>query len=122
MPEPTGRELDREVAERVMGWEREPAEYIDMPGMMSSNPNDDRWCDKDGWGHGRVIDFVPSESWDDAGRVVEKMRADGFRLELSSNPWDVEFTRDGRVEGHGIAATAPEAICKAALAAVGGKQ
>jgi hypothetical protein len=98
------RELDREVAERVMGMN------------LGSTPSQ----------RDESMEFVPdySTSVDRAFLVVEKMRERGFKaFKLYQHPeplphtdWLAAFDMGG---GPYIGAdTAPEAICRAALAAL----
>lgn len=120
-----GRELDRLVADKVMGG---PTVYEDIKGYS----------------------FIPcySESIADAWLVVEKLRTDldnvarghmapaamgwGFRLEtctetLSSAKWEAKFPmncscppfEEMNEDATAIGDTAPHAICLAALKAVG---
>lgn len=98
-------ELDREVAEKVMGWKWNS-------GLL--------WWDVPPDGTNIVADFQPSSNIADAWLVVEKMPMSiwpvfkGF--EATVYHWCAEL--EGDYEGFAEADTAPEAICKAALKAI----
>jgi hypothetical protein len=103
------RELDREVAEKVMGLTIDP--------LVESEWT---YCF---WSDGKRLPLYSSNiaaAW----LVVEKMRERGcyFRYDDSNGPWalfGVEvWTRFWTAE----ADTAPEAICRAALSAVKAKE
>lgn len=116
-----GRELDALVAERVMGWYLKGRRWIDperreFAGFTTEpqyDPNSDR--DHPLW--------EPSSDMASAWEVVEKMRPD-WRFLFQETPgrrWRAVFSshseRDlAKMED---ADSAPEAICKAALQAVG---
>lgn len=112
----TDEQLAALVAERVMGWTWDG----DLSAWVSviDEGGDVRWhCDRLTW--------APATQWSDAGRVLEKMRADG---------WDCLVTIDGHMEGRsqraivhvsragsggfGHADSPCRAICIAALRAV----
>lgn len=124
----SGAELDRVIAERVMrwtladrramGWSAGPAVWLTGD---EENPTEQDWH--------------PSESIEAAMLVVEKMTADGFHWEFSChNPVKSTCSRcpfadfwhytNGvlDVEAGAEGATLPEAICRAALAAIGSKE
>jgi len=100
-------DIDREVAEKVMGW----------------NPNEDGdWDTPDGhWCGYYEHEWHPSTSISDAWQVVEKVTSGGDAFEMGcpyqdKDDWWVKFSRN---ECAIEADTAPLAICKAALKAVG---
>jgi len=107
-----GRELDALVAEKVMGWKR-----LDLGPI-----NGIRWIKgKD------VIEsefpFSYSTDISAAWEVVEKLRAVGVEIVVVAH--SVKFsccvndTETGKTSFLSLAATAPRAICKMALRAVG---
>lgn len=106
---PSGRELDALVAEKVMGW----TNILDRMGVP---PNHGPWSHR-----------VPSYSTDlgAAWTVVEKLIATGHIIELSnrrSGTWKIgtwQFQTFGKLSVGADADTAPLAICRAALKAVG---
>jgi len=130
MPESTkelsGAELDRAVAERVMGWHQE-TDYDYKPPQIN-------WVDKNGDFQeianceGQLANlplWKPSESIEAAFQVVEKMRERGFVFQLTDRfatyprPWWAEFaTPDSEYGGQHFASTIPEAVCFAALEAM----
>ena len=64
----------------------------------------------------------PSESWDDMGRVVERMRELGWTLAIYVGPTTVTATFDPKsAQFEGTAETAPLAVCRAALKALEGE-
>lgn len=119
------RELDAQVAEKVMGWRKDGAMWVTAEGRTP-----------DGWDYASrevLPNFTESISW--AWQVVEKMwprmpkTSWGiYRFQLNrrdSGEWVCEFAPDAegdwRSHAVGKADTAPKAICLAALAAVEGK-
>jgi hypothetical protein len=119
------RELDREVAEVVMGWTLKQS-------MKDFGLDRDleKWGDESG--HSFYIGddpdseakrFHPSSSIAAAWQVVEKMRERGYWLslegpDLPEPSWGAYFENGQRNSWHeGYAPTAPEAIARAALAA-----
>lgn len=119
----TLREIDALVAERVMGWK--PVDRLAM-----------------GWGDGPLIwstgedpedenssptfqDFRPTESWDHAAEVMERMEDERHVVVLRSPwPWQKKWYAkmkpiDLDASYHAAANTAPLAICLAALRAKG---
>lgn len=119
--------LDAEVAEKVFAyvWRRSRStgnRCIYAPGKFPEHME----ALADGteplvtdWG---VFNWTPlySTVMSDAWRVVEKMRADGWRLYLDVRPGEeyrVMFARD-RVLESSHAETAPLAICRAAILAL----
>jgi len=119
------RDIDRQVAEKVMGWKTERTPIWNDVSHFLENDN----C----WITGNfpipVKDWHPSTSWNDAWQVIEKMREKSLWLSLwqipSKNPeWNARFSFGGmysgnRIWGEGYHLTAPLAICKAALKAIG---
>lgn len=115
------RELDAEVAVQLFGWARRTTELNDEQAITVPPDWTDlraaRW-----WGHD-VNELVPHYSTDIAAAwsVVDHMQ--GRQFADLSIAWDIRddkwcwVARFGRVEA--TAYTAPEAICRAALAAVG---
>jgi len=110
-----GRELDAMVAEKVMGWRKGKVQR--MPGGIEF----DTWhFEKDGrpWTH---YDWDPSTNLLRAWEVVEKMKIavipqEQAPAELMYLARYERFPTANDIEV--FAATAPEAICKAALIAV----
>ncbi len=107
------RELDREVAEKVMVWNvREDTLRVPEIGFVADEP--ELWYE---YSPGAWIP-LPALSSDisSAWLVVNKL-GQPFYLEFSEGEWFCLFGDD---LGTGVkAATAPEAICRAALKAVG---
>ena len=112
------RELDAEVAEKVMGWK--PLEDSAM------YPNHG-WAGSDGLFLCHAFDFEPSTDIAAAFQVVEKMRERGYEFSLDSNTagdkqdgeplWIASVGKWSR-----MGQTPSEAICRAALAAQHGKE
>jgi Phage ABA sandwich domain len=90
------REIDRLVAEKVMGWEAGKYAYGS---------------------------WFPTTNIADAWKVVEKLSKDGFEFQVwreKNGKYNVEFAKDFfYVFGFAESETAPLAICLAALKAVG---
>lgn len=118
------RELDAAVAERVMGWHVESVNYPHTDEYF------DNWVDADGVGHYSVNksadQWLPSEFIQHAMQVVEKMRKRGWKVILSNSTlnetWEAAmFHNSEGVTWQRVAAEGPlpEAICLAALQAVG---
>jgi hypothetical protein len=123
MPESTkelsGRELDAAVAERIMGWQRQDGYNYWM--SFSSSGETFKL-------HALIATWKPSESIEAAMEVVEKMRRDHFRFACNdrcdpeSGEWWAEFaTLEYERGGQASAGTLPEAVCRAALAAIESK-
>ncbi len=142
-----GRELDalnERVAIEIMGWRR--MSWRDYHAYMNFSGTDERdsfayaWHDAEGnMTEAHVKDklyfdnptpsWSPSEEIADAWLVVEKLKADNWRFDITSKfthspkepktEWGAWFTLppDG-IQGEGYADTAPLAICLAALKAV----
>lgn len=79
------------------------------------------WAD---WGENDEIRLVEITTWEGAGAVVEAMRALGYTWDASSDPWEASFFGEGNLFGsrsdNNFPASLPEAIARAALAALGG--
>ena len=141
-----GRDLDAQVAEKVMGWQRMSWKaYHDLEraaGRIREDWEDERptltysWHDQSGAMTEQAEDmdeengWHPSEDIAAAWEVVEKLHAQGMRgmaLHTEDDGW--RFTIQHPTKGscghdhwennEGIADTAPLAICLAALKAVG---
>jgi hypothetical protein len=106
-----GRELDSIVAEKVMGWKWN---------AESAWLGDSKWSRT----HGDPWSFLPHYSTDiaDAWAVVEKLR-EGNDVELKTLYWgkktDWWVRLNSGFDVNTFAETAPMAICKAAILAVG---
>jgi hypothetical protein len=108
--EMTDNELDRLVAEKVMGWEYKENEGY--PYYRGKNIGLD------------INDFHPSTNISQAFEVVEKMIADGW-VEMAmvykniEKVWEVEFYKEGISfdGGDSFDKSLPRAICIAALMA-----
>lgn len=105
------RQIDAEVAERVMGWRTHK-----VTENVWYMPNDQNSLHKDEW--------KPSEDIAFAMQVVEKLYTDHwdvtiYRSVVVEDDWSVEFVRleeDFKPRnGTAFAKSLPEAICKAAL-------
>ena len=114
---PAGREMDALVAEKVMGWRLDAScGYSTWMGGKADSRGM-RWT-IDGW--------KPSADIAAAWGVVEKVREEFRYVSVtagngwSCSAWDVEKAKRLR-EVHAFADTAPLAICRAALLAVGVK-
>lgn len=102
------RELDREIAEKVMGWKKD--------GRFD-------WVSNERGFESRISSFQPSQDISAAFLVVEKMRELGFLMltlgQHIDNTWRCKFTNANTFEDFSfISKTAPDAICRAALLAV----
>lgn len=116
MSEFSDRELDAQIAEKVMGW-------LPIPdGMQHGRPQQvfrdpqggDRTLDC-----GCVEDFNPSTDISAAMEVVEKMRELEYFPKLwAAQMWNVEFWTDEKFIASANEDSLPRAICQAALAAV----
>ena len=116
------RELDIEVAEKVMG--EVPCDkwnYINLssgggPAMMNEG------CQHNGKCYPRIEGPCKySDNISAAMEVVEKLESLGFDIAMwrryGSTFWEVEFN-SGKTNGEADARTLPEAICRAALASI----
>lgn len=135
-----GRELDAAVAERVMGWEWFTAVNVNVlvppehhwrvqrswriPGKHGEEDDIDSARFYDSRNGGKQAPVVPAYSTNIAAAwlVVEELTAHGLRLSLDmfgGDPWWAEFADERWERGaQATAPTAPEAICRAALAAM----
>lgn len=110
-----GRELDRLVAERVMGWKlhsRNMVHYMRATGdEKRSRPVVD------------VREWSPSEDIADAWLVVEKLARRRYEVgvQTSDGRYTVLIARNGQASAAASAETAPHAICLAAIQAYGQK-
>ena len=128
----TNLELRERIAVEVMGWERAVVtdvchypdggtpEYCPQPIATSSY----HWRDLCGW-DGEEWCWLPlyESSIQAAWEVVEAMRAKGYEWIISNlvtgkKLWEIELMLDDNLAGFAQAETAPEVICKAALAAI----
>lgn len=119
-----GRELDAAVAERVMGWQRQP----DYNYWMSFPAGESFKL------HKLIANWRPSESIEAAMEVVTVLVenvAAGWTVEIRSDDertdkkWFVEFVTGDQAflyTGEGASESLPEAICRAALAATENKK
>lgn len=113
------RELDAQVAERIMGWL--PPSHADTVAMrgrqfMSHSTYDGLYLSPLG-----EIRQVPRYSSDIAAamEVVERLQIDGYDVEmLGHDGWYVVFRETHAPTPKTFGATLPEAICRAALKAV----
>lgn len=106
------RELDRMVAEKVMGWQLAEA--------WTPGSQEPWWRKADGW----MVPLPPfttdiAAAW----QVVERMRELGWYYGVSGSISIGEIAMfrvlgDAALVRSGTASTAPEAICRAALAAL----
>lgn len=119
MPEPRAaldlRQVDELVAEHAMGWSVRGSIYESEGRYMGAY----RGVAKDE----DMLPWSPSQSWDAAGQVVERMRSLGWGIIVGSHEttefvWWITFVKDG-VEHEGQADTFPLAVCLAALSALG---
>jgi hypothetical protein len=108
--------LNREIAERLLGWTRD--EWEDVDGGM--NPG---WRMPSGemWTH----DFTPAfaGTWEGCGRVLEVMREGGWAVLIAVKPdrqcqVDVLRPREAVHVAASSAATVPEAVAKACVQAL----
>ena len=137
------RELDRLVAEKVMGWRREGANYHTKPKHSPSKDFPGKVIDN--WDSKGPHDFLISPESDElrvvscgcesttelpdysasiesAWLVVNKFRDDGYAhldLRSASLTWSAVFDRAGYGIFEATADTAALAICLAALKALG---
>jgi hypothetical protein len=108
--EMTPRERDALVAEKVMGWTKEVNQF-EFGGYV--------WMVSEG-------EFILNDDWQPstdisaAWKVVEKFEgAQIHHAKTHVHLWSAEFFKNGESIASGFSATAPEAICKTALKAVG---
>lgn len=107
---PAGPEMDRLVAERVMGWEPKPPRWNGWWYYEDHRPDEDSKC------------FQPSTNIAHAWEVVDRMkiRGDDVCLDFyrSHDQWQVSTNAPKGRGSCASADTAPLAICRAALKAV----
>lgn len=121
----TGRALDAAVAERVMGWVRcLGPDLVAGPGSELI----EWWGVAQQEGTQAVVacrDWQPYENIADAWRVVEKLVTHNRHFidvrYNSTNDWTCVIDDDSEDRVAVSAPTAPEAICRAALAATEGR-
>lgn len=118
------RELDAEVAEKVMGWRDLGDDGRWVSGVCPTAKAGDVYPTPVGDGINRYAPPFSEEiqfAWD----VIGKMRELGWLAAVIQGPslWEAQFAHSNDdfadVSCEGI--TAPEAICRAALAALGAK-
>lgn len=125
---PAGRELDALVAEKVMGFVRVADDTSDYHGVRHGTevllpPGETlhslrEWLPRSGpIAFGYFVTQRYSTDIAAAWQVVERMRNPDFRLNKDGD-WGCSF--GGELRFVGLAPTAPLAICRAALKAVGG--
>lgn len=116
----TSRELDAQVAEKVMGWKRD---------FRLSKSHSEAWrvvAEGDVTGQFiQPLSWSPSTSIEAAWEVVEKMQDTDRKFQIESSTgcngkWGAVFSQyhEPFGEAWGWAETAPEAICLAALKAI----
>lgn len=115
----SGRDLDAAVAERVMGW------FLVDRREMGWKPNGpDVWATGDEENPTFQL-FTPSTSISAAMEVVEKMRQRGYRWNAQTprgRGWEIQcYLTTTRGRGDKFKGLLPEAICRAALAAIEAK-
>jgi len=105
------RDLDAQVAEKVMGWE------LFVPGTETIEPDWRRDLEhmrnRDAWYPSRSI----SDAWLVVEEVIKRHPEHDFHLEHLHNQWACGNCTD---DVWTYADTAPEAICRAALKVVNG--
>lgn len=113
----TGRELDAVVAERVMGWQRQPQYNYWM-----TFPEGETFQL-----HALIATWKPSTEIATAMNVVERLRERGWTFEMYAHPegfsaqaysFLVNTTAIEHFTAKIICDSLPEAICRAALATV----
>ena len=121
----TGRALDAKVAERV--FEMCPHEWTPIT-KAAGRTRARRWrctrCVIEEWGSQRTFCPLYSSTWEGLGLVVERMRELGWAwtmdYQLGSKFYTTEFWAHGKEPwGWAKANKAPEAVCLAALDALG---
>lgn len=121
------RNIDRQIAEKVMGWREGNLRHDFFPIIEEYWVN---WADKGNQLKYLRYDWSPSSKVNQAFEVVEKVveRGLGFTLATTiiSNTrlWSCEFWEEitTRIVGKAVAEKVPMAICRAVLAAVESKQ
>jgi hypothetical protein len=115
---PAGAPLDRVVALKVVGIA--PLEHAER-GRVVDNPTAGGVCKQQG---ARLMPWQPTERIEHAWDVVVGMDAKKFGFMLGGGHtglWRAEFITVEGKSTKGIGGTAPLAICRAALAALGVK-
>lgn len=105
-----GRELDKLIAEKVMGWRMEL-----WPAFSELFPPNKVWVGDDANYKYYVENFKPSTNISDSWLVVEKLKGIHFSLHYINGKYKATFDN-----GEAEAENAPLAICLAALETVGG--
>ncbi|EZP77579.1 hypothetical protein H839_08099 [Parageobacillus genomosp. 1] len=108
------REIDRLVAEKVMGWEPEEIEgSAYLSGYVLYKREEPP--------HIPDYQFKPSTNVADAWKVVEKLREKELYVDIDTfaEHYDVRVVSGPNEVGHSLSETAPLAICLAALKAAG---
>jgi hypothetical protein len=102
------QEINRLIAEKVMGYELVYNEKFELNGWKMGEKS---WAGS----------FIPSASIEDAWKVVEKLREDHIQLHIvcHSGSYVVHTSLANNEVLEIKSETAPEAICLAALKAVG---
>ena len=108
---PAGREMDRLIAEKVMGWKSDGSHSSDGLPIYHTYQNGSR----DVW----LRDWKPSSDIAAAWQVAEKLRNEWGSFDLRAGlQWFCWSDVDNRIAGEVVAAsadTASLAICRAAL-------
>lgn len=113
--------IDREIAEKVMGWEELSAH--DKAGL-GSVPTYNYFLNEEK----ELVVFMPSTSIQDAWLVIDKMRGQIFSVRMNFNSAIRDIVSDRVSSGKYIISYSeillhvePKDICLAALAAIGDK-
>lgn len=112
-----GRELDRLIAEKVMGWKSNHGVHLFPP---ADEPNRKRFQQ---WNGETMVTEIPHYSTDIAAawEVKEEMRKRGWKWQLSENAWNLFKTHPADPDAISVVGKSDShAICLAALKAVGG--
>lgn len=106
----SARERDELVALKVMGWRKDHGWDYFADGLTIRT-----------WKESSFKRFQPSTDISAAWEVVEELSARGLYLDIDTHPdfYLVDVQRRNNVVAYSVATTAPEAICLAALKAVG---
>lgn len=118
------RELDAEVAEKVMGWRDLGDDERATSGVCPTAKKGDLYPTPIGDGVNRYVPNWSEEiglAWD----VVEKMAEKGYSLTLMyllRLRWTASFYKANEDHGTEDDASAPTAICRAALSALASKK
>ena len=126
-----GRELNRRIAREVMGWLEwtgdgdwtPPVGQEKATMFTAAFPWDESVSVYEDGEEQMTFYFEPSRKIADAWLVVEKMREQGYSVDInttiSNKGWYVVLSDDDGHEGDEGGTSLPLAICKAALAAAG---